>query len=116
LKKFKPSQLRGVFHCFTGTPQMAQQIARLGDFYYGIGGPSTYKNAQFIADIPQIPLPKIVLETDSPYLPPVPFRGKRNEPAYVPYVAQKMAQVYGLSTEEVEKQTTENVKTLFFAF
>jgi TatD DNase family protein len=116
LKKFKPSQLRGVFHCFTGTPQMAQQIARLGDFYYGIGGPSTYKNAQFIADIPQIPLSKIVLETDSPYLPPVPFRGKRNEPAYVPYVAQKLAQVYGLSMEEVEKQTTENVKTLFFAF
>ena len=115
LKKFKPSQLRGVFHCFTGTPQMAQQIAKLGDFYYGIGGPSTYKNAKFIDDIAQIPLSRILLETDAPYLPPVPFRGKRNEPAYVAYVAQKLAQVYDVSFADVDKQTTQNVKTLFFA-
>ena len=116
LQKFNPSQLRGVFHCFTGTPEMAKQIARLGEFYYGIGGPATYKNAKFIADIPQIPLSKILLETDAPYLPPVPYRGKRNEPAYVVYVAQKLAQVYDVSVTEIEKQTTENVKTLFFSF
>ena len=114
LKKFNPAQLHGVFHCFTGTPEMAQQIARLGDFYYGIGGPSTYKNAKFINDIPQIPLSRILLETDAPYLPPVPFRGKRNEPAYVVYVAQKLAEVYQISLHEVEKQTNQNVKTLFF--
>ena len=114
LKKFNPSQLRGVFHCFTGTPQMAQQIARLGNFYYGIGGPATYKNAKFIDQIAQIPLERIVLETDAPYLPPVPFRGKRNEPSYVVYVAQKLAQIYQISVSEVEKQTSQNVKTLFF--
>ncbi len=114
LKKFSPAHLRGVFHCFTGTPEMAAQIARLGDFYYGIGGPATYKNAKFINDIPQIPLSRILLETDAPYLPPVPFRGKRNEPAYVAYVAQKLAEVYQISPEEVEKQTIQNVKTLFF--
>lgn len=116
LKKFHPSRLNGVFHCFTGSPQMAQQIAKLGNFYFGIGGPATYKNAQFIADIPQIPLSRILLETDAPYLPPVPFRGKRNEPSYVVYVAQKLAQVYGVTLQEVEKQTTQNVKTLFFSF
>ncbi len=114
LKKFRPADLRGVFHCFTGSPEMAEQIARLGDFYYGIGGPATYKNATFINDIPQIPLTRILLETDAPYLPPVPFRGKRNEPAYVELVAQKLAQVYGVTLEEVDSTTTQNVKTLFF--
>lgn len=114
LKKFKSSQLHGVFHCFTGTPEMAKQIACLGDFYYGIGGPATYKNAKFIYDIPQIPLSRILLETDAPYLPPVPFRGKRNEPAYVAYVAQKLAEVYGVSLQEIENQTNQNVKSLFF--
>ena len=113
LKKFNSAQLHGVFHCFTGTPEMAKQIARLGDFYYGIGGPSTYKNAKFINDIPQIPLSRILLETDAPYLPPVPFRGKRNEPAYVAYVAQKLAEVYQIPLHEVEQQTNVNVKSLF---
>lgn len=115
LKKFSPSLLNGVFHCFTGTPEMAQQIARLGNFYYGIGGPSTYKNAKFINDIPQIPLSRILLETDAPYLPPVPFRGKRNEPSYVLYVAQKLAEVYQCSLQEIVEQTDQNVKSLFFA-
>lgn len=115
LKKFPSAKLRGVFHCFTGTPEMAAQIARLGDFYYGIGGPATYKNAKFIDQIPQIPLSRILLETDAPYLPPVPFRGKRNEPAYLGYVAQKLADVYQISRLDLEKQVNENVKTLFFA-
>ncbi|MBQ2025773.1 MAG: TatD family hydrolase [Paludibacteraceae bacterium] len=114
LKKFNPAQLNGVFHCFTGTPQMAEQIAKLGNFYYGIGGPATYKNAKFIDQILHIPLSRILLETDAPYLPPVPFRGKRNEPAYVPYVAQKLADIYGITVFEVDEQTTKNVKTLFF--
>ncbi|MBR2617776.1 MAG: TatD family hydrolase [Paludibacteraceae bacterium] len=115
LKKFSSAKLRGVFHCFTGTPEMAVQIARLGDFYYGIGGPATYKNARFIDQMPQIPLSRILLETDAPYLPPVPHRGKRNEPSYVVYVAQKLAQVYNISLSELEKQVNQNVKTLFFA-
>lgn len=114
LKKFSPADLRGIFHCFTGSPEMAQQIARLGDFYFGIGGPSTYKNATFINDIPKISLSRILLETDAPYLPPVPYRGKRNEPAYVEMVAQKLAQVYGLTVQEVDSATTQNVKSLFF--
>lgn len=105
-------QLGGVFHCFGGSFEEALQITALG-FYLGIGGVITYKNSGLAAVIAQLPLDKIVLETDAPYLTPVPFRGKRNESAYLSYVAKKIAEVKNMSVQEVEEITTLNAERLF---
>ena len=105
-------QLRGVFHCFTGTVAQAQEIVAMG-FYLGIGGVVTYKNGGLDQVLPHIPLEKIVLETDAPYLAPVPHRGKRNESSYLPYIAHKVAEIYGTSTEQVAEMTTYNAEKLF---
>ena len=113
LKCFKKECLRGVFHSFSGSIESAREIARLGDFYYGINGVVTFKNAGIAEVVKELPLNRIVLETDCPYLTPVPFRGKRNESGYVLHVAEKIAEVKGLSLEEVSEQTTQNAKTLF---
>lgn len=105
-------RLRGVFHCFTGNQAQAEAIVELG-FKLGIGGVLTYKTSDLSQVLPQIPLEHILLETDSPYLPPVPYRGKRNESAYTKLVAERLSEVYGLSVEEIGRQTTHNARELF---
>jgi TatD DNase family protein len=102
----------GIFHCFTGTIAQAANILDL-EFYCGLGGVTTFKNAKLDDVIKYIPLKKIVLETDAPYLAPHPYRGKRNEPSYVPIIAKKIAEVKGISIEEVASVTTENALTVY---
>ena len=104
--------LKGVFHCFSGTLQQAEKIVSMG-FYLGYGGVATFKNGGQDKVIPHIDMDSIVLETDSPYLAPVPHRGKRNEPAYIQLVAKRVAELKGVSVEEVEKKTSENAIHLF---
>jgi TatD DNase family protein len=105
-------KLRGVFHCFSGNAEQAQQVIDLG-FYLGIGGVVTFKNSGLDVVIKNISLDNVVLETDAPYLAPVPFRGKRNEPSYLKYVVEKIAQIKKMGIEEVAKITTENAQKLF---
>ena len=105
-------RLAGVMHCFNGTYDEARTALSYG-FHLGLGGVITYKNCgvkEFLADIP---MERIVLETDDPYLPPVPYRGQRNEPAYIVKTAEKVAEIYGVTTEEICKITTENARKLF---
>lgn len=106
-------ELSGVFHCFTGSVQQVQQILKYENFYFGIGGVLTYKNAGLVDVVKQIPLNRLLLETDSPYLSPVPFRGKRNEPAYLIEVVSKLQEALQLSAAEIEAQTTKNAMSLF---
>ena len=112
LEECKDEKLFGIFHCFTGTYEQAQQA--LGyQMKLGIGGVVTFKNGKIDTFLDQIPLKHIVLETDAPYLAPAPYRGKRNESAYLDYVCKKVAEIYQLSEAAVAKQTTENSKELF---
>ena len=105
--------LSGVFHCFTGTIEDANKIAGYHNFKLGIGGVLTYKNAKLDRVIKEVSLDRLILETDSPYLPPTPHRGKRNESSYLLHVAEKLADVYGVPLSEIERQTTETAKKLF---
>lgn len=114
LQPFKNKGLRGVFHCFTGSSKEAEEIAELGDFMLGIGGVVTFKNSGLAGNLKDIPLTKLVLETDTPYLAPVPFRGKRNEPAYTAFICNKLAEVYQVSVKEIDEITTRNAEKLFF--
>ncbi|MFI5164144.1 MAG: TatD family hydrolase [Bacteroidia bacterium] len=107
------ASLRGIFHCFTGTLEEANKIISLGGFKMGIGGAVTYKNSKLPELLKQIDLKHIVLETDSPYLPPVPHRGKRNESSFITFVAQKLAEIKGISVEEVANVTTKNAEEIF---
>ena len=111
LKKRKQNP-RGVFHCFTGSLEEANEILKLG-FYLGIGGVLTYKNTHLRDTLKHIPLEKIVLETDSPYLPPVPYRGKRNESAYTKIVAETLCLVYEKGLDEIASVTSQNAHALF---
>ena len=104
--------MSGIFHCFTGNVAQAEQAIALG-FYLGIGGVVTYKKAGLDELLKQIPLANMVLETDSPYLAPVPFRGKPNESSYLVHVAQKVADIYNIGLHEVAEITTENSKKIF---
>ena len=104
--------LKGVFHCFSGTAEQAKKVADLG-FYMGIGGVLTFKNSGLDAAIRDIDINTLVLETDAPYLAPVPYRGKRNESSYIQYVAQKLALIKGITVEEVASVTTANAQKLF---
>ncbi|WP_026462788.1 TatD family hydrolase [Adhaeribacter aquaticus] len=104
--------LTGVFHCFSGTPEEVAQVMEIG-FYVGIGGVATFKNGGLDNILPDIPADKILLETDCPYLAPVPYRGKRNEPAYLPLIAQRVADLKNLPLTEVAAITTANSKKLF---
>lgn len=104
--------LTGVFHCFSGTPEEAQQALELG-FYLGIGGVATFKNGGLDKLLPEVPLDRLLLETDCPYLAPVPHRGKRNEPAYLPLIAQKVADIKQVPLAEVAQSTTANSRKLF---
>jgi len=105
--------LRGNLHCFTASYEIYERANRYGDFSVGIGGVVTFKNASLAKTLERIPLEKILLETDAPYLAPVPFRGRRNESAYLPYVAAKVAEVKGLTISQIEDITTRNALQLF---
>ncbi len=105
-------RLSGIFHCFTGNVAQAQRAIEL-NMLLGIGGVLTFKNSGLAETISKIPLAHLVLETDAPYLAPMPFRGKRNESAYLPLVAQRLAQVYQVTDEQVAQITTSNVRKLF---
>ena len=105
--------LRGVFHCFSGSPEMAQELLKRG-WYLGFDGPITYKNAKRAPEVAAVtPLDHIVVETDAPYLTPVPYRGKRNDSRYLPYVIEKLAEWKGVSPEEMTDITLKNGKRLF---
>ena len=104
--------LKGIFHCFGGDERQAKKIIELG-FMLGIGGVVTYKNAGLAKILESVSLEYLVLETDAPYLTPVPFRGKRNESLYIRYVAEKLAEIKLVGVEEVEKVTTANTKKIF---
>lgn len=105
----------GVFHCFTGSIEQAREMLRFRDnFYLGIGGVLTFKKSNLPEVIKEIPLERIVLETDSPYMAPVPMRGKRNEPAFIRYIINKIAEAKGITPEEVGEVTTRNAMKIFF--
>jgi len=112
LESEKSDDLYGIFHCFTGTKAQAERAISF-NMKLGIGGVATFKNGKIDQFLNQIPLEHIVLETDSPYLSPVPFRGKRNESSYLKLVAEKVAEIYGVTVEEVARITTENSKKVF---
>jgi len=112
VKPFADKGLRGIFHCFSGTQQDAEQITAMG-FLLGIGGVVTYKNSGLAQAIQNTGMQHIVLETDAPYLTPVPFRGKRNESSYLQYVVQKLAEIKGISVEEIAAITTNNAERVF---
>jgi TatD DNase family protein len=112
VKPFAAKGLRGVFHCFGDNLDSANEIISMG-FYLGIGGVVTYKKSGLSEVLQHIQLDHIVLETDAPYLTPVPFRGKRNESSYITYVAEKIAEIKGMTIEEVASITTTNAEKLF---
>ncbi len=105
--------LTGVFHCFSGDAEEARKLLSFDGFYLGIGGVVTYRKSTLPSVLADVPLERVVLETDSPYLAPVPRRGKRNESSYIPFVAQKLAEIYGCSVDEVAAVTTDNARRLF---
>ena len=113
IRPFASEGLRGVFHCFSGTLDEALELLSFDGFVLGIGGVATFKKSTLPEVLQSVPLQRIVLETDSPYLAPVPYRGKRNEPAYVVEVMHKVANIYNVAPEEVEKVTNANVKHVF---
>ena len=113
IKEAQDGSLRGVLHCFSGSVEMAMEYIKLG-FYISLGGPVTFKNARVVREVAEaVPLDKLLIETDCPYLTPEPYRGKRNEPKYVSYVAEKIAQIKNISVEELAKATSANAKDLF---
>ena len=112
VKPFAKKGLRGVFHCFSGSKESAEQIIGMG-FYLGLGGVLTYKNAGVAEAVKDIPMEYLVLETDAPYLAPVPYRGKTNEPAFMLEVAKKLAEIKSLPLHEIAAITTSNAEKLF---
>jgi TatD DNase family protein len=113
LDELNDATLTGVFHCFTGTFEQVQKIQSYGGFYFGIGGVLTYKKSDLPSVLVDIPLEQILLETDAPYLPPTPHRGKRNESKFLLHVAEKVAEVKNCSLIEVARITSENAQQLF---
>ena len=112
VKEFAPKGLKGIFHCFSGSYESAKEIIKAG-FYLGIGGVVTYKNAGLAEVLEKIELEHIVLETDSPYLTPVPFRGKRNESSYIKYVVSRLAEIKNTTVEEIAAITSANADKIF---
>ena len=113
LKECRHLNLRGVFHAYSGSIETYRQIERLGDWYIGIGGVLTYKKASIAGTVRDIPLDRILLETDCPYLTPVPFRGKRNESSYIPHIAARLSEILVKGIEEIAETTTANAEKLF---
>ena len=114
LRRYKDDLPGGVFHCFTGNDVEARQLLEFPNFVLGIGGVLTFKKSHLPEVLPvNVPLNRIVLETDAPYMAPVPMRGQRNESAFIPYIIEKLAESYGVSPDEVCRQTNENVLRTF---
>lgn len=113
LRECRSLSLRGVFHAFSGSIETFKELQKLGDWYVGIGGVLTYKKASIAETVKQIPLERILLETDSPYLTPVPFRGKRNESSYIPHIAGKLSELTGIELDRIAETTTGNAQKLF---
>lgn len=113
LDEHNDKSLRGVFHCFTGGEEEITRVKSYENFYFGIGGSATYPKNNYHSILPLIPIDKLVLETDAPFLAPVPFRGKRNEPAYIPHIAEFVAKSLACSVDEIAAQTTKNAFELF---
>lgn len=114
MRRYQNELPGGVFHCFTGNEKEAEQLLDFHNFVLGIGGVLTFKKSHLPEVLPaSVPLSRIVLETDSPYMAPVPKRGERNESAYVEFVLKRLAEAYGVEDEEVARQTTENVERVF---
>ena len=112
LESEKSDDLRGIFHCFTGTKEQAKKAISF-NMKLGIGGVATFKNGKIDRFLNEIPLEHMVLETDAPYLAPTPYRGKRNESSYLTLVAQKLASIYDCPVEDIAKITTKNSKDVF---
>ncbi len=112
IKEAQDGRLFGIFHCFNGSVEQAKQIIELG-FFMGMGGVISFKNAGMDKVLNQVPLDNLVLETDAPYLAPVPFRGKRNEPSYIPHIAKKLAEIQNITLKEVAEITTKNANTVY---
>ncbi len=113
LDSLKGIKQRGVFHAYSGSYEMYERIKKYGDYLVGIGGVVTYKKASIADTLERIPLDRILLETDAPWLTPVPFRGKRNESSYLPYIAAKIADIKNVNISDVAEQTTKNAISLF---
>ena len=112
VERLQDGTLTGIFHCFTGTSEQAEKIVKL-NFYLGIGGVATFKKGGLDSVLPSVPLDRIVLETDSPYLAPSPHRGKRNEPSYIPLIGQRVADIKKVSIEEIQSNTFNNSQGIF---
>jgi TatD DNase family protein len=113
MKEHRAEEIPGVIHCYSYSKEMALEFIKMG-YYIGVGGVVTFKNAKkLIETVEAIPLERILLETDCPYMAPEPYRGKRNSSLLLPYVIEKIAQLKGVSTEEVERVTEENARRLF---
>lgn len=113
MDELNDSRLRGIFHCFTGNAEQAEKVMSYGGFLMGIGGVVTFKNSGLDSVLARVPLQKLVLETDSPYLAPVPYRGKRNESSYITAVASRLSQIYNLPVKEIAAQTSNTAQQLF---
>lgn len=113
LEKCRDISLKGVFHAFSGSAETFSRLQKYGDWYVGIGGVVTFRKASIAETLKQIPMDRILLETDSPYLTPVPKRGQRNESSYIPYIAGKIAEIKGTDIGEVAETTTANAQKLF---
>lgn len=113
LESYRGRGLRGILHSFSGTADHYERMKRLGGFLFGVGGPVTYKKSAIAALLPRMELSELVLETDAPYLPPVPHRGQRNESAYLPLIARRVAELKGVETEEVAETTSRQAAALF---
>lgn len=113
MDRHKADGLRGIFHCFGGSRETAARMLKHEGFVLGIGGVVTFKNSRLAETLLSVPLDRIVMETDAPYLAPVPFRGKRNEPSYIAHVANFLSNIYNVSVDEVSEKTNLTVKRLF---
>ena len=113
LESFERNTVKGVFHCFSGSKEIAERVFRLGDFYLGIGGVVTFKNSKLGEVLKHTGLDRLVLETDAPYLTPHPFRGQRNDSAYLVTVAEYMSSLFGVSAEEVADVTSKNALKIY---
>lgn len=112
VEKLQDGNLKGIFHCFTGTVEQAEKLVNLG-FYLGIGGVVTFKKGGMENVIPSIPLDRLVLETDSPYLTPAPHRGKRNEPSYIPLIAKRVTELKNIDIHKLQTSTTQTALKIF---
>ncbi|MBO7260341.1 MAG: TatD family hydrolase [Bacteroidaceae bacterium] len=113
MDKYKNTPLRGIFHCFSGNAEEAAKLLEYSGFMLGIGGTVTYKKSPLPEVLQRVPLNRIVLETDAPYLPPVPYRGKRNEPSYLLKVIECLAGIYSSTPDEIAETTTNNAELIF---